>query len=291
MVLLHAAAQVARALGFERLPVAAKKYLKSRDPNFYREPPGPRQALGAECFAPVSRERSIQELDQPAGDFWEHWRGVPGGHKWLHYFAAYEELLAPFRARPIRLLEIGVYRGASLATWRKNLHPQSVIVGVDIDPTCRDFDNPAQQVHVRIGSQADGAFLAEVAREFGPFDVIIDDGSHVCSHMIASFGYLFLPALADTGIYIAEDTHTNFFPAYRDQPYSFIDLCKDLVDLTHAHYALQPAEIDYRVDHALQVPALEVSRLSAQIREIRFRDSIIAIQKQPVGRLPGSVHN
>jgi hypothetical protein len=50
---------------------------------------------------------------------------------------------------------------------------------------------------VRIGSQADPEFLRRVVREFGPFDLIIDDGSHHSSHIIATFNHLFDAGLKD----------------------------------------------------------------------------------------------
>jgi hypothetical protein len=109
--------------------------------------------------------------------------------------------------------------------------------------------------------------------------------------MIASFGHLFLSALSPKGLYIVEDTHTNFWQEYRDRPYSFVDLAKDLVDVMHSHYPLQHGEPAYRIGHAEQGASLSVPRIAAQIREIFFYDSIIAIRKQPVGPLPASQHN
>lgn len=282
----QAAGWFSRSIGLHSLPHLAKKaFFQHR----YRAPTGPSTALAKGHFESIRRVCG-NELDRPNGGIYEQWASVPGGHKWLHYFEAYDELLSGRRDRPIRMLEIGVYLGASLETWRKALPPGSVVVGIDIDPKCRQYDRPAENVHVRIGSQADAVFLAEVTREFGPFDVILDDGSHICSHMIASFDHLFLSALSDNGIYIAEDTQTNYWPEYRDQAYSFVDLCKDLVDVMHSHYALAHGEPAYRIGHAVQVEGLDVPRLSAQIKDIAFRDSIIAIRKKPVGRLPASMH-
>ncbi len=76
------------------------------------------------------------------------------------------------------MLEIGVWRGGSLQIWRRYLHPESVIAGIDIDPTARRFDDPSQRVQVRIGGQQDISFLQSVVSELGPFDVILNDGSH-----------------------------------------------------------------------------------------------------------------
>ena len=113
---------------------------------------------------------------------------TPHVHKWQHYLPIYETALTPYRGRPIRMLEVGVYKGGSLQMWRQYLHPDSTIVGVDIDPECKQFDNPANGVHVRIGAQQDTDFLAEVADEFGPFDVILDDGSHRVTLAYAACG-------------------------------------------------------------------------------------------------------
>jgi hypothetical protein len=286
MSLLNLASRIASSVGLGSLATWAKKELRQRR---YELPAGPGQVLPASNFVPVVREGG-SELDQPQGAVHQHWAGVPGGHKWMHYFEVYDSLLAPLQGRPIRMLEIGVYRGASLEMWRRFLHPGSLIVGIDIDPGCKRFDRPEENVHVRIGSQADGDFLDAVVREFGPFDVVLDDGSHMCSHMIASFGHLYLPALVDDGLYIAEDTQTNFWREYRDRSYSFIDLCKDLVDVMHTHYPLAEGEQAWRIGHAAKVAALEVPRLGAQIRDITFHDSIVVIRKRPVGRLPATVH-
>jgi 23S rRNA U2552 (ribose-2'-O)-methylase RlmE/FtsJ len=92
------------------------------------------------------------------------------------------------------MLEIGVARGGSLQMWRRYLHPESTIVGIDIDSPTKQFDDPGRQVHVRIGSQADTRFLQTVIDEFGlfdVFDVIVDDGSHMNSHIAQTFRYLF----------------------------------------------------------------------------------------------------
>ena len=94
--------------------------------------------------------------------------------------------------------------------WRRYLHPESVIVGIDINPTTRRFDEPSQRLHVRIGGQQDISFLESVVTELGPFDVILDDGSHMTSHMVQTFRYLFPNGLASGGIYIIEDIGTNY---------------------------------------------------------------------------------
>jgi hypothetical protein len=235
------------------------------------------------------RDLDSEELAlNPVFQLWKQQK--PRAHKWTHYFATYETIFAPSRTRALRILEIGIYQGASLRLWRSYFeNPEAVIVGIDIDRTCTRFDSPRENVHVRIGNQADPVFLDTVTRDFGPFDIIIDDGSHHSSHLIQSFNHLFVGALKDDGIYVAEDLHANYWSPWRDTRQSFLDLCKELMELMHAHYAratlaewLHESESD---SESLQL-SLEVPVVATMIREIRVFDSIVAIYKTRRQYLP-----
>ena len=220
----------------------------------YRPPAGPRRVLGADLLAPTTLAAGAPE---PTGRIREVWKTIPGGHKWHHYFATYEEIFSQLGHRPLRMLEIGVYRGGSAKLWRQILPAGSVFVGIDIAPECKQFEDDAAGLHIRIGDQSDPTFLAQVVREFGPFDFILDDGSHYPAHMIASFRHLFLQGLKDPGIYLAEDCATNFWISHRDRGYTFVDLCKDLVDYQHAAYWDLPDEPFFRKGGTAQVPTKE----------------------------------
>lgn len=132
------------------------------------------------------------------------------------YTPVYFDLLKHLRERPLRMLEIGVggyghpgRGGESLATWR-DFFPDAFIVGVDIQPKTLDL---GARVRILQGSQVDAGFLAEAVGEYGPFDVILDDGSHMNAHVVETFGILF-PTLRPGGIYIVEDVQTATFPRY-----------------------------------------------------------------------------
>lgn len=80
------------------------------------------------------------------------------------------------------------------------------------------IDNEAKNITdkglwFRQGSQADPEFIASVVTEFGEFDVVIDDASHVSSLSITSFGLLW-PHLKPGGIYVVEDTHSSYHDWY-----------------------------------------------------------------------------
>ena len=154
-----------------------------------------------------------------------------------HYFHAYESHLERFRERSVTMIEIGVWRGGSLQMWKKYLGPSAQIVGIDIDPECKSFEEP--QVAVRIGDQADPAFLQGIVDEFGPIDIVLDDGSHRPDDIAASFAALY-PQLERNGVYIVEDTRTSYMPDYDGglrRPGTFMESVKGRLDELHGAYS------------------------------------------------------
>lgn len=117
-----------------------------------------------------------------------------------HYTDVYEQLLAGRELEPLTVLEIGVNTGASLRMWADYL-PAATIIGGDSNPRCRAHAGP--RTTILIGAQADPEFLAEAA-SLGPFDVIVDDGSHHLADNEATLAAL-LPHLNPAGWYAIED--------------------------------------------------------------------------------------
>ena len=177
------------------------------------------------------------------GDFLCH-RGR-GIHKFRHYFPIYERHFARYVNRPVTVLEIGCGAGGSLQMWRRYFGPHARIVGLDIRPECQSFED--DQTAIRIGDQSDPAFLSQVIDEFGPPDIVLDDGSHVMEHVIASFSFLYGRTAPD-GVYVVEDLHTAYWDEYGgglNRSGSFIELCKNLVDELNADWtrgALPPTD-------------------------------------------------
>jgi len=231
---------------------------------------------------------NVPAPDVLSDDLYQSWTTTSYGHKWSHYFAIYQSIFGPRRADPLRILEIGVLNGSSLQLWKRYFaHPETLIVGIDILPQCIEFDAPANGIRVRIGSQADPAFLKSVVEEFGPFDLIIDDGSHHSAHMIASFNILYSEGLKDSGIYFVEDLHANYWLPWRDTRRSFLDLCKELIEHMHAHYRrASPAAFLINKPSDQPMAALEVPLITTMIQEIRFFDSIVAIYKTRRSHIP-----
>jgi cephalosporin hydroxylase len=130
-----------------------------------------------------------------------------------HFFDIYDSHLGHLRNQEnFKILEIGVYNGGSLYMWR-NYFPHSKVVGLDIDPYCKRWEDKNNHIKVYLGDQCDLKFLQEVVDKEGPFDLIIDDGGHENHQIITSFEFLF-DYLKDGGTYVVEDTFASYHPGY-----------------------------------------------------------------------------
>jgi hypothetical protein len=189
--------------------------------------------------------------------------------KWLHYPEVYERHFSRFRNKPLRMLEIGVFRGGSLEMWREYFGPQAMIFGVDINSDCASFVDAPNQV--RIGSQDSPDFLRSVVQEMGGVDIILDDGSHIARHQRASFDILF-PLLAEGGLYAIEDMHTSYWPGGYEggirRAGTAIEMVKDLVDDMHGWY--------HNETHR-RAP-------KDQVKAVHIYDSISIVEKAKVDR-------
>lgn len=169
-----------------------------------------------------------------------------GTDKWGPHFYTplYHQLFLELRDRPIRLLEIGVggydvqtAGGASLAMWA-DYFATGQITGIDIAEK-RLALNP--RVKIYRGSQDDPIFLKKICDERGPFDIIIDDGSHLPKHVVTSFNLLF-PSLVNGGLYVIEDVQTAFWPRFGGSSLhggDTVKLARTLIEcLNHAEIAV-----------------------------------------------------
>jgi hypothetical protein len=127
------------------------------------------------------------------------------------YLTHYSRLFETKRHDDMNLLEIGVWEGASLRTWR-NYFTRAKIIGVDVQQQCLRYQD--DRIKIEIGSQDDEVFLTRIAEEFKP-TIIIDDGSHVSDHQIVSLETLF-PLMMPGGIYVVEDLFFQVNPECAD---------------------------------------------------------------------------
>ncbi len=178
---------------------------------------------------------------------------------------------------PLRVLEVGVWRGGSLELWRKYFGESAIIFGVEINPKYPKVGKDVAEV--RFGSQSDPAFLATVIDEMGGVDIVIDDGSHRSADVLASIKHLF-PRLASPGLYIIEDLHTSYWHDWGGgygREGTTIEVTKELIDIMHSPY------------HS-KIPSRHRLGLSSdEVRGLHFYDSMLVIEKDKVG-LPKTFH-
>jgi len=190
-------------------------------------------------------------------------------HKWMHYFEIYDRHFARFRGQPITVVEFGVSQGGSLKMWKHYFGDAVSLIGVDINPNCKQFEEPG--VRIFIGDQADRNFLRQVAREVPKIDILIDDGGHTMKQQIATFEELF-PKVADHGVYLCEDLHTSYWHrwggGYR-KPGSFIEYSKQWIDDLNAWHSREPRRF-------------KVTDFTRTAHSLHYYDSVLVVEKRPM---------
>ncbi len=141
-----------------------------------------------------------------------------------NYLGKYEFFLQCFRNQPIRLLELGIFRGASLRMWQEYF-PRAEIFGVDIREGCSQYED--ERIHIMQADLSDVDAVMQL-KDIRP-QIIIDDASHIVSHQLLALFTLF-DALPSGGIYILEDLETSLNPelfeaGYRDCPMDAYEVC------------------------------------------------------------------
>jgi hypothetical protein len=135
--------------------------------------------------------------------------GQSASRKPTVYLNEYAKLFGPLRNLPVRIFEIGVQQGLSMQMWER-FFPNAIVVGLDGDPKPEGFPD-SERFHFIQAWQDDAAALKRAsALAGGPFDVIIDDASHLGCHTARSFALLFPDDLKGGGVYIMEDICTAF---------------------------------------------------------------------------------
>ena len=191
--------------------------------------------------------------------------------KWVHYFPIYERWFSPHRGKEIVFVEVGVQNGGSAQMWKHYFGKQAQIVGVDIDPNCKQLEE--EQIAIEIGSQEDVDFWAAFKEKYPRVDILLDDGGHTINQQIMTFREMF-PHLRDGGLYMCEDCLTSYVDNERwpggglKRKGTFIEFMKDIID-----------EINLPYTSGALPPTYNTLNLSG----LHFYDSVIVAEKR---RLP-----
>ena len=159
-----------------------------------------------------------------------------GWHHGYHRF--YYPILKEFESKPIRFLEIGVDEGQSMKIWETFFKNPNHIYGIGYkNYQTKDVEYVNDHMTLYRGDQSSNEFLHNmISLSKGDFDVIIDDGSHVPSHIITSFNALW-NTIKPGGYYIIEDVETSYWSkdssiygySFKNET-SVVDYFKNMVD-------------------------------------------------------------
>ena len=169
------------------------------------------------------------------------------------YTTVYENYFESLRNKKLRILEIGIADGKSLLTWSEYFK-NSTIIGIDIHKIDLKEKN-LEHVNIKVhqGSQSDEKFINEIINEYGNFDIIIDDGSHLRKDVIKSFHLLF-PHLNNDGLYVVEDMQTSYNHFFGGNPFdlkysnSHMNFFKHLTDRLNYQEIANPFYISNKYD-------------------------------------------
>lgn len=199
-------------------------------------------------------------------------------NKWTSYLTYYDNLFFSVKDAPVSLLEIGVQNGGSLETWSKYFKNAKVVLGCDIDERCGRLSFEDSRIHVIVGNVNSDTVYREVVAS-GPFDVIIDDGSHLSEDILIGFLNYF-PMVKPGGIYVIEDTHAIYQRESTNinKKNTAFGFFKDLTDVLNYQFWFNDQDIE-----SLFRPYLNTSIPTwlgeGWVESIEFRNSIITIKK------------
>lgn len=125
-------------------------------------------------------------------------------HTLHNYLSIYARYFEPIRNKVLKILEIGINTGGSLRMWAEYF-PNAKVYGADINPGTLFTTDRITTMRV---DQSDRISLATL-RTYAPYDIIIDDGSHLVGHQQTTWASC-MPMLKPGGLYVIEDLLTSY---------------------------------------------------------------------------------
>ncbi len=183
-------------------------------------------------------------------------------HHGYHRF--YEDVLNKYRKKNFNFLEIGMDKGESLNLW-KDYFPKANIYGLEIN---QGVEN--DRIVVMKGNQNKITDLKKLIKLTNNCDVILDDGSHVPSHQLKSFNYLFEHCLSDGGVYIIEDIETSYWKKEKnaqlygyninagiDSKNNIVSMFQDILHIVNREFIIQNTKNSIKKKSKISDYALE----------------------------------
>ena len=147
------------------------------------------------------------------------------------YFRVYDNCVEKILSKSLKsmtIVEVGILHGGSLFMWRDLFGPEARIIGVDLNPEARKWQEYGFEIY--IGNQSSTVFWKEFYEEVGLIDFLIDDGGHTNRQQIVTTVSA-LEHMNPGGIILIEDTNTSFSKSFGNPSrFSFLNFSKNYVD-------------------------------------------------------------
>lgn len=124
----------------------------------------------------------------------------------------YEKYFKDIRETTTSVLEIGLgggqATGDSLKMWAEYF-PNAVVFGIDIHDYTK-FTDESKRIYVSQLDQGNEEHMHQFLNSAGPFDIIIEDGSHMQHHQQQNLAWLF-PYVKCNGYLVIEDLYFSYY--------------------------------------------------------------------------------
>jgi len=130
----------------------------------------------------------------------------PSYHNFVEF---YDKYFKDVRLSVKKILEIGIMpvEGSSLLMWR-DYFENAMVYGIDINDFKEQYHNNGNIQTFQM-DQGDKESLIQFAKEHGPFDIIIEDGSHMQQHQQLNLAWLY-PYVKPNGFFVIEDLYFSY---------------------------------------------------------------------------------
>jgi len=201
--------------------------------------------------------------------------------KWESYLRTYERLFAPMRDARINIVEIGVQNGGSLEVLSEYFRNAACIMGCDINPLCANLRYDDARISVIVGNANSQEVFTNVAAKAQPIDLLIDDGSHISSEVVAAFVNYF-PLVTPGGLYVVEDSHALYWENWGGgvlRGSSAQQLFKLLTDVVNYEHWSGDLSVNMLLSSFFRKDALPTFIAEGWVDSLEFLNSMIVIRK------------
>ena len=188
------------------------------------------------------------------------------------YSDQYDLISSIIKKKKIKILEIGIgghnveFAGGQSLIALAHYFDKSDVIGADFFK--KDFLN-RKNIKTVVLDQGDPKMLKNLGKKYGPFDLVIDDGSHFVDHQRLTFSILF-DFLKNKGIYIIEDMTGSYEKALNGDP----DLSFKKNNITYF------SSLTHSVNsHALYKKNFDKLKKFVNISKIFFLPKMVVIEK------------